>query len=249
MKGFPKIVVARNIKKMKVATLCSNAKGVKTDGDSDVVNPPYSDAAIRLQADKVSMIHSLRITDKRMSLTRKEEQEVETLRLYYDSIGRNVQDKANEVAKDNGSIAAGEAVVLRCGFKLKKKRLLPPRMYEIVNSGPGWIHFRVKSAGKYAAYIWRFGFTNKKGVIPEEFMPVMVTMSCELIITHSFIGKILGAQVACVIPNKRSARTKIAKNTLSEQYESTATFRGNKPVVEAGMDAMQWSDFIYQGLQ
>ncbi|MEI6853329.1 MAG: hypothetical protein WCL06_10815 [Bacteroidota bacterium] len=247
MKGFPKIVVALDIKKMNALTLCSKARGVKTTGDPDVVNPPKSDEDLQLQAGRVEDIKKLRVTDKKMSLTRQEEVEVDTLKTYYEQVGRYVQRIAREVAMATGSVAAGEAVVLRCGFKLKKKRVLPPRTFEVVDSDVGWTHLRVKAAGKNAAYVWRFGITHEKGVIPEVFMPVVVTMVCELVVRHPFSGKIIAYQVACILPKKRSSKTKTANSNLAKKAAGVAAYLGNKPVVDFGIDALQWSDLIYRG--
>jgi hypothetical protein len=245
MKRFPKIVVALDIKKMKVLTLCSKANGVKTTGDPDVTNPPLSDAMLSLQAEKVSSIVSLRQSVQKKDLTRQQEAEVETLKTYYEQVGRYVQMVANKVAKDTGSVAAGEEVVLRCGFKLKKKRILPPRTFEIVNSEPGWTHLRIKAVAKNAAYIWRFGITHEKGVIPEIFMPVMVTMVCEVIVKHSFSGIIMGYQVACVLPKGRSATTGTVYSKFGKNAAALEVYKWNKPVVEAGVDPLQWSELIY----
>lgn len=245
MKGFPKIVVALNLKKMNDLTICSRAMGVKTTADPDVVNPPVSDATLKLQANAIMDIITLRKTKQAKSLTRQQKEEVEVLKRYYGRVGRYVQDIANDVAISAGDAEAGKAVVLRCGFTLKKKRVLPPRNFDVVKSAPGWTHIRVKAAGKYAVYIWRFGITSEKGVMPAEFMPIVVTTVCELIVKHPFSGNFMAYQVACVLPKPRSAHTKKAKSKLGRNASDVASYIGNKPVVEAGIDALQWSDFIY----
>ena len=245
MKGFPKIVVATDIKKMSALKLCAQAKGVKTTGDPDVVNPPATDATLQQQADAVLALLELRVTHRSKALTLQTETALEKLKESYFNVGRYVYTIANKVARAAGNVEAGEAVVHRCGFKLKKKRALPPRIFEVVASGVGWTHLRTKAAGKYAAYIWRYGITHEKGVIPTEFMPIAVNMVCELILTHSFSGKIVACQVACVLPKPRSAKTNKAQSKQAKNALEAASFKGNKPAVEFGMDALQWSDFIY----
>lgn len=243
MKRFPKIVVALNIKKMNAVTLCSKAKGVKTTGDPAIVNPSISDADLYQLADDILSIISLRKNHQSKSITRQQNDALNHLKNSYTYLGRDVQIAANKVAEATGSVAAGEAVVVRCGFTLKKKRQMSPRTFEVVSSGDGWIHFRVKSAAKNATYIWRFGLSNQRGVMPTEFMPIMVTMVCELIITHSFTGYFMACQVACVLPKPRSSRSRTARGKLAKN--ALAAYIGNKPVVEAGIDSLQWSGFVY----
>jgi hypothetical protein len=214
-----------------------------------VLNPPISDATLTLQADAVLNISSLRVTKQTKSLTRQQAEAVETMKRSYERVGRKVEEVANDVAIAAGDVAAGEAVVLRCGFTLKKKRVLPPRVFDVVNSKPGWTHLRVKAASKYAVYVWRFGITNEHGVMPSDFMPIMVTTVCELIVKYPFSGKIMGYQVACVLPKPRSSKTAMVHSTLAKNASNSAAYMGNKPLVEAGIDPLQWSDFIYMGCQ
>lgn len=247
MKGFPKIVVALNIKKMNALTLCTKAKGVKTTGDPDVVNPPVSDTTLQQQADDVLALLKLRVTVRKKSLTAQIAVAMDILKVSYEKVGRYVEMIARHKAMETGSVDAGENVVARCGFTLKKKRQMASRTFTIVSSGSGYTHLRAKAAAKNAVYVWRFGRTSEKGVRPLEFMPIAVTNVCELIVTYPYGGGFMAYQVACVLPKPRSSKTGHAHSTLGKNALKTTGYKGNKPVVEAGTDPLQWSDFLYIG--
>lgn len=195
---------------------------------------------MKTQADIVQVIHDQRVTDKAPALTRQEEVEVAILQEMYKRDAQYVEDKANDVAKAAGSVAAGEAVVLRCGFKLKQATQQHQRSFEIVASGPGWMHYRVKSVGNRAGYAWRVGITTAKGVMPTNFLPVYYTLECEMVLTNMTTGSIFAAQYASILPASQS------QATPGSQSDSISTST-NKPTFSVGSDPLIWSDFIYEG--
>lgn len=240
MPKLPKIIVAAKTDEMDTPTLCSSARGVVTAGDPDVTAPPFTDVQLKAQADTTQGIHEQRITNKSPDLTRQEEVEVEKLEEMYKRDAQYVEDKANDVAKASGSVAAGEAVVLRCGFKLKQESHKAPREFEIIASGPGWMHIRVKSVGKRGGYVWRIGVTNTKGVIPTTFLPLFFTLECEMVITNLNSGSMYGIQFATILPASQSEAT---PGTQSDSISTSSS----KPTFSAGADPLIWSDFIYEG--
>lgn len=234
MKNLPKILVATNVDEMDTPTLCANAKGIKTTGDPDVVTPPSTDTELQTQAGKVMDIHEKRFTDKSITLTKDEKVQRLILETMFTNVAGYVQQISRKVATAAGDVAAGEAVVVRCGFKLKKKGSLPPREFDIVDSGQGWFHLRMKAVAARAGYVWRIGVTSKKGVPPETFLPNKFTLECEVIITGTEFGLIYGMQAASILPVKQNPPD-----------SESSPVKANKPSFPADSDGLTWSDFIY----
>jgi len=158
-----------------------------------------------------------------------------------------VQDVANKVAISNGSVSKGEAVVERCGFKLKKKGEKPSRAFEVVESGPGWIHLRVKSVGIKAGYLWRFGITSEKNKAPGVFLPILFTLECDIIITNLTSGVLYGYQVASILPVSRTPETDPALTTVTKKSSVMLSTKSKKASFTVGVDPYNWSDIMYVG--
>ncbi len=244
MGNLPKIKVALDLEEMDVTNLASMAKGVKTTGDPDVTNPSVTDLVLHGQADDLLDCHDQRGTNKSPSLTRQETVLKNILIRSVTDVGLDVEKAANKVAIAQGDVAAGEAVVLRCGYKLKKKGTKPPREFEVVGSGPGWVHIRVKSVGSRAGYVWRFGITTEIGKVPTIFMPMLFTLECEVIITNIPRGAILGYQMASIVPVNLTAKSS-PNPDVSKIPPLGAPSKGKKPTFTANVDPLHWSDFIY----
>jgi hypothetical protein len=245
MKGLPKIVVALDVDCMDDATVCNNAKGVKTAGDADVTNPPVTDAVLKTEADDVVAIIQKRVTDQSASLTKAQGELASKVRWSYTKVGQYVGQVANDVARAQGNVEAGEKVVLRCGFKLKKKGVLPPRDFEVVDSGVSWIHIRVKSLGKKAGYLWRFGKTTKKGIMPVAPLTTFFTMECEIIIDNLESADVMGFQSATILPVGLGSKKSTKKGLVQEDASKTPSMGSKKPTLSADSDPYNWSDFIY----
>lgn len=244
MANLPKIKLSLDLASMDVPTLASTAKGIKTAGDPDVTNPSVTDVVMHGQADDMLDCHNLRATDKSLELTRNETVLRNILERSITDVGGDVVKIANKVAIAHGDVAAGEAVVVRCGYKLKKRAVLPPREFEVVASGPGWVHLRVKSVSTRAGYVWRFGITSAIGKIPTVFMPLLFTLECEVIITNIPRGSILGYQMASIISVNLAAKTS-PNPDVSKIPPLGAPSKGKKPTFTADVDPLLWSDFIY----
>ena len=246
MGNLPKIKVALDLEEMDVTNLGSMAKGVKTTGDPDVINPSVTDVVMHGQADDLLDCHDQRGTDKSPSKTREERVLKNILIRSITDVGLDVEKAANKVAIAQGDVAAGEAVVLRCGYKLKKKGTKPPREFEVVASGPGWVHLRVKAVGSRAGYLWRFGITTEIGKTPTEFMPILFTLECEIIITNLKRGVIMGYQMASILPVKQVPTTS-PNPDVAKDASLGGSAKGNKPSYPAGTDPYNWTDFLYDG--
>ncbi len=247
MKNLPIIVVSLEVKDMDVPTLITTAKGVKTTGDPDVVNPPVTDVEITAQAEDLSKCHAKRQTDQSESLTREENELASKVRRSYSRVGRYVEDIANEVAIEAGDVNVGEAVVLRCGFKLKKKPDLHPRGFEVVKQGKGFTHLRVKAVGKKAGYAWRYGITNEAGQVPEQMLPILFTLECEVIVNGQKSGAMYAFQFASILPVSHTNKTKAALTANTKDSTLTTATKTKKATFTAGADPLSWSDFIYVG--
>jgi len=240
MKNLDKITVNLDVTNKEVTTFCKDTKGVKTTGDHDVVDPPHTDSEIGTQADKVLAVQSQRVTDKSLSLTRLQKTLYATLVLMYTDVGLYVQQIARKVAVAAGNIAAGEAVVLRCGFKLKAAPAVHPREFELVASGPGWLHLRVKSPGKFSACAWRIGITQAKGKAPDTYFPQVDTMECEVIFTNIKSGSLIAAQVAPILPASHGIVSDDTKPTKKKRQVPSFA-------IGEGIENLNWSDPIYFG--
>jgi hypothetical protein len=246
MEKIAKIVVSVETDKMDVPTLITTAKGIKTTGDADVVDPPFTDAQLQTQAGDLADTHSKRQTNQSKSLTRQEEEQAETLKTSVSWVGRYVQQIANKVAKDTGSVPMGEAVVERCGFKLKKKAEKAPRGFEVVDSGPGWTRLRAKSVGKRGGYLWRFGKTTQKGVMPSGPLTTFFTLECDVIIYGEESGAIMGYQMASILPigQKNTSGSSVSGST--EDSSMVLSAKAKKAAITIGIDPYNWTDFIYE---
>ncbi|MEI6852571.1 MAG: hypothetical protein WCL06_06990 [Bacteroidota bacterium] len=240
MKNLDKITVNLDIDNKDVTTFCKDVKGVKTTGDHDVTDPPHTDTELGVQADKVLAIQAQRVTDKSPALTRQQKLQYDTMVLMYTDVGLYVQQIARKVAVAAGDIAAGEAVVLRCGFKLKAAPSVHPRGFEVVDSGPNWLHLRVKSAGRYSSCAWRIGIAQVKGTLPATFFPTVYTMECEVILTNIKSGILIAAQVATIVPASHGITMDDANPTRrKKQVPSFA--------VGEGIENLNWSNAIFVG--
>jgi hypothetical protein len=245
MSDLPKIKVAMNLEELDTPNLCSTAKGIKTTGDADVTNPPYTDAQLKTMADDTMAVHIQRATNQSKSLTKQENELCGKVRSAVYAVGVYVETIANKVAETEGSLAAGEEVVVRCGFTLKKKRELTPRGFELVDSGPGWMHFRVKAVAAKAGYLWRFGRTPKKGVMPEGPLTTFFTLECEIIINNLEGGDYIACQMASILPVGLGSKKSTQMNQLKEDASKTPSMGSKKPTLSANSDPYNWSDFIY----
>ncbi len=220
--------------------------GQHTAGDPVVINPPVSDVDSKIQAGDIITISGKRVTDRSTNLTKEERVLVNKGKRTLKKNGLYIQGIANDVAVAAGDINAGIAVVERCGFKVKGKPSVHPRGFEIVAFGPGWIHIRVKSAGRDGSYIWKIGITDEKGVIPEKFISEFYTRECEIIIT-GLQPKVIYAVVEATVMPVPKKNTKTKAPNLETQDGSLQQSAGiSKPSYAIGSDPYNWSDPIFQ---
>lgn len=244
---IPKIVVIRDLSDMDNTSVCNEALGTKTAGDADVTDPPVTDTVLHQQANDALAVQQKRQIDHSPSLTAQANELTEKVRYSYFKVAGYVQDVANDVVISTGSYDAGLNVVLRCGYKLKSKGEKHPRGFEVVASGPNWIHIRVKAVAKRAGYMWRLGITDEKGVKPTVFLPIIFTLECEVVILNLTSGEIYGIQYASILPVAQTKNSDPSQTIASKAATVTVSTKANKATVTMSDDPYQWSDFIYEG--
>jgi hypothetical protein len=246
MSKFPKIVVIRDLSTMDNTTVCTTALGTKTDGDPDVTNPPVKDLDFHQQANDALAVQTQRQTNQSKSLTSQSNELTDIVRVSYSSNAAYIEMIANKVMRTTGSYDAGVNVVQRCGYTQKTKGERHPRFFEVVASGPGWFHLRVKAVGKRAGYLWRLGITTEKGVKPTVFLPILFTLECEVVIMNLETGSIYGMQSASILPVAQTKNSDPSQTISSKSATVTVSTKANKTTFNAGDDPYQWSDFIYE---
>jgi hypothetical protein len=202
--NLPKIVVKTDITDLDTPHMISEAKGIKFTGDADATAPDYDDTALHGAADDLQDVHSERQTDPPTASSDDENTERRKVARMYELDALYVQKIANNVAIAAGDVEAGEAVVHRIGFKLKKSASAHARGFEVYDSGVQWAKVRTKAVAATAAYAWRYGMTAAKGTPPEiDGTRVVVNLEASLEITNLESGKIYGIQYETVRRKER----------------------------------------------
>jgi hypothetical protein len=221
MANLPKIVVKTDISELDTPHMISEAKGIKFTGDPDATAPPEDDTALHGLADDLQDVHSARQTNPPTKSADDETVARDLLADAYQVDAQYVQTVARRVAKAGGDVAAGETVVARLGFKLKKDAATNARTFEVYASGVGFVKIHAPAAAKLAAYVWEYGTTDAKGTPPKiEGGRGIVNLQSSIEITNLEGGKIYGFRYAFV-----------------KQTEKGTHSDGEEPLV--------FSDFIY----
>jgi hypothetical protein len=249
MGKFPKIVVIRDLSDMDNTTVCKTPLGTKTAGDADVTDPPVTDKVLHGEANDALAVQVKRQTDQSKSLTALGNVLAGKVRVSYAEDAAYVEMIANKVVRTTGSYDAGVNVVERCGYMIKDKSEPHPRGFEVVDSGPGWIHLRVKSVGKRAGYLWRCGITPEKDVKPTSFLPILFTLQCEVVIMGLKSGSMYGFQSASIVPVAQTKNSDPSKSISAKKATTSVATKANKTTITITEDPYQWSEFIYQGMK
>ncbi len=249
MGKFPKIVVIRDLSDMDNTTACNEALGTKTAGDPDVTSPPVEDTVLHGQANDALAVEQKRQIDQSKALTTLGNELASKVRVSYFKVAGYVQDVANDVVISTGSWDAGVHVVQRCGYRMKTKSEPHPRGFEVVDSGPGWVHLRVKSVNYRAGYLWRMGSTPEKDVKPTSFLPILFTLQCEVVVLGLKSGTMYGFQSASIVPVAQTKKSDPSKSISAKAATTSVATKANKATYTMSEDPYQWSEFIYQGIK
>ncbi|MBI3503142.1 MAG: hypothetical protein HY063_15250 [Bacteroidetes bacterium] len=185
--------------------------------------------------------------DKSETLTNQMQQQATALMLSLTSNGHYVEDVANTLGA--GDEKKAEGLILGTGYKLKKKPELHPRDFELVDSGPGWEHYRVKKAKKgNEGHIWRYGITTQKGT-PPVIVILRFTLEADIIISDLASGSIVGIQHTSILPVSHTKKTSAATTQTSKAASSVPANKAKHPVYShTNADPYLWTDFLYTGV-
>jgi hypothetical protein len=217
-------------------------------GNTNLSTPPVALATVSPQ------ITALRTTLRQISsgntskaLTRLEAQQVNALMQSLTTNGHYVEDTANTIAA--GDLSKAEQIIASSGYKLKKKGVAHPRSFEVVESGPGWVHLRVKAVGKRAGYAWRYGITTTKDSPPAAWSKIIFTLEAEVVITNLKGAAIYCFQEASILPVAHTPKTNVAATAISRTVTPSATTKAHKATFSDGQEPLQFSDIVYYTVQ
>jgi hypothetical protein len=236
--------VVLNLVKMTIAELVAFAFGLKTTGDPDATNPPYTDAQIQALATTVQNDLGARITDPNPTLTALQQQHVDALsraivaNMYY------VQMVANDKAAGNRAVF--EQISRRIGFLPKKEADKHQRVFESLRSEQGSIHIRVHSEAKgHITNLFEYGITNAKGVMPAAWEPIIALPVTELIISGFTSGTIVGIRYGVILPPSHINLTVAKVAPLSPVANALPVNANGKVSIVHGTTYLHFSDVMY----
>ncbi|MBI3502798.1 MAG: hypothetical protein HY063_13485 [Bacteroidetes bacterium] len=223
-------------------------------GNSNFPSPPIALLPATTAGTVSNLIANLRATltkiasgDRATATTKLEHEQATALMLALTSNGHYVEDHANDLGA--GDVNKAEQLILTTGYKLKKKPELHPRDFELVDSGPGWEHYRVKKARKgNEGHIWRYGTTPQKGTPPATVI-LRFTLEADIIISDLAAGTIVGIQHTSILPVSHTKKTSAATTQTSKAASSVPANKAKHPVYShTNADPYLWTDFLYTGV-
>jgi len=247
-KKFPKIKVSRKYKQLSVPALGSFAKGTVFTGDPDATTPPNNDTQIHALADTVLTTHTSRQTSSSKTLSASEHEQRDILIEALDENANYLENVANKVAKANGDINAGYAVVTRIGFQYTNKTGAK-RNTGITDVGIGWVHaHEAKSKKGVEGHIWEGGTTTAKS-IPPTSVNRAYTLEADCIFSNLASGTIFAYRHASIVPVAHSAKTSTPATPHSSVSKTASVIPMSKakhPVIDFNKPiAYQFGEWRY----
>jgi hypothetical protein len=235
--------------KMTISELVSFAFGIKTTGDPDVTSPSYTDAQIQALANTVQSEIGSRSSDPRPSLTKQEQQDVDTFCRAIMAVKSDVEKVANLKAQGNRAIF--EKIVRRTGFVPKDPAKKHQRVFESKPAEKGSFHVCVPSEGTGSNYVYQYGLTSAIDVPPTQWQDSISLSTTELIVNGLKSGTIVGVHYAAIDHPKHTKKTtnKLAEpdtnRAASKVLNTHAVNNKGKIVYTHGTDLLHYSDIIY----
>ncbi len=231
--------IVLNLGKKSVNELISLAYGIKTTGDTDVTSHRYSDAAIQAQAAVVQGMVGTRGSDPHPALTKSEQTEVNKLTSMIIAAKGDVEFFGNKVAAGNRTIF--ETIAHRTGFVPQGEAAHQQRIFEFLPSDIGSFHSRVGSEGRDITYIYEYGITTAKDVLPPTWADRIALPFVELIVAGFASGTIVGVRYAAIMHGTAPLVHNRALNypPLNAKGKVTLTH---------GVDFLHFSDVIYTSI-
>lgn len=242
-----KAKVSFEFREMDASGLATFADGTVAGltGNAFISAVPVALATISAQTTALrATLQQIAAGDKSPALTAQEAQQANALMLSLASNGHSVEDQANILAA--GDLKKAQQIILSTGYKLKKRGTPHPRDFEVVETGPGFVHLRVKKAKKgVEAHLWRYGITTAKGT-PPPTVKLIVSVEVDIIIHDLASNIIIGVQHASVLPAAHTKKTNPASTQTSKSATLVPLSKTRHPMFSAAADELyQWTDFIY----
>jgi len=228
--------IVLNLGKKTVHELISLAYGIKTTGDADVTTHRYTDAEIQAQAAIVQGEIGTRASDPHPALTLAEQTEVNKLSNMIIAAKGDVEFWGNKVA--NGNRVAFDTIAHRTGLVPQGEKAQHARIFEFLPADIGSFYARVHSEGRDITYIFQYGITSAKDVLPTTFSDRIALPFVELIVTGFASGTIVGVRYAAIMHGNAPLVHDRALNypPLNAKGKVTLTH---------GVDFLHFSDVIY----
>ena len=242
--------IALNLGKKTISELISFAYGQKFANDPLTLTPPFTDTQIQTLAATVQTEIGTRATDPSPKLTAKEQQDVDALTRGIMANKNYLETAANHAAAGNKVLF--DEIVKRIGYAPYKDRSSSTRMFELVESGPGWAHIRVKKLQKgNMGHAWQWSITTAIGVPPAwatgevELNPFpRYTLEADVILNGLKRSGIYAVRYYDVLPASKGNKSSIKKNITKKLTSILPVSKTKHPILVDG-DEPQWSDFIY----
>ena len=246
IKNLPQIVVLLAKKSWSTLTLANDAQNVHTAGDPLATTPPVSDAVIHAAANTLMTLYNGYKATPQTASKDQVRQQRNILIIMYNKVALYIQMVARDSAVAAGDIAAGSAVVIRCGLKIKKPAVKPPKFFKVVSKIVGTVDITTKAVAARAGYIRVYGITLTKGVPPTTFSEPLFSVETKVHLENLKSGTIYGFREAIVLPVKRNPVNPDAVLTTGKTVKETGSLKGNKVLFTEGATTHYvWSEWVY----
>jgi hypothetical protein len=216
MKNLGKIQVLEVSAETPTETLINDALLVHTTGDAVAGGAPVTDLVLQTAANKLQTIYTgFHASPPTYTSAQVTTQKNIVVALYNQNVGY-MKGVANVAAVTAGDITAGNAVVTRCGFKLKKKGVRGTKTFKGTSTVAGKIDVSTKAAGPRATYIREYGVTPTKDVPPVTPNPeYLISITADMSITNLKSGNIIAIREAIIVPVPKKKKTGTGTGTSS----------------------------------
>jgi hypothetical protein len=136
-------------------------------------------------------------------------------------------------------------VVTRCGFKIKKPTLMPPKYFRVVSRVPGSVDITSKAVAKDAGYIREYGIVSAKDLVPENTEYPVFSLEVRIHIDNLESGKIYAFREAKIVRSRRRSASSATENSVTNTATSNITIGACKAAFTHGALHYIWSDWVY----
>jgi len=231
--------IVLNLGKKTVNELISLAYGIKTTGDVTVITARYSDVLIQAQAAIVQGMIGTRGSDPHPSLTSAEQTEVNKLSSMIIGVKGDVEFYGNKFAAGNRTLF--DTIAHRTGFVPQGDRAHQQRIFEFLAADNGSFHCRVPSEGDNITYVFQYGNSTAKDVLPLAWSDRIALSLVELIVAGFTSGDIVGVRYAAVMHGHEP----IGHNRVLNYPPMNSK---GKVSLTKGVDFLHFSDVIYTSI-